>query len=242
LTQDRLQKILSQRNFGSRRDCEKIIINQRVLVNGQIVNLGDKADPEVDRILVDGIPITKERIKKIYIAFNKPVNVISEIKKTDKRKIVSDFVPREEHLYIVGRLDYRSEGLIFMTNDGEMANRLTHPRYEHEKEYRVLINRSIQRNQINLWAKGIELPSGYHTLPAKVKVLESSASQTWLRIIMLEGKKRQIREVGKVLGIPVSRIIRDRIGTLKIGNLISGEWRYLSDEEIKDLKKYSGLI
>jgi len=241
LTQERLQKILSQRDFGSRRDCEKIIQNKRVLVNGQLACLGDKADPALDRILVDGMPIDKDRTNNIYIAFNKPENVISEIKKIGKRKYVSDFIPHHEHLFIVGRLDYRSEGLILLTNDGALANRLTHPRYEHEKEYRVLVKHMVQKKHIRSWANGLKLPDGYHTLPAKVKILESSETQTWLQIIMREGKKRQIREVGKALGLHVLRIIRERIGTLKIGNLKYGEWRYLSDEEVKDLQNYSGL-
>lgn len=237
----RLQKILSRRGFGSRRECEKLISSNRVQLNGKTANLGDKADPETDIILVDGIQIAKERKNKIYISFNKPDSVLSETIRKNERKVITDFVKINEYLFIVGRLDYHSEGLILLTNDGELANRLTHPRYEHEKEYKVLISRSVEESQIKMWKNGVVLPNGYRTLPAEVTVLDTTSSHSWLKIIMREGKKRQIREVGKTIGLPVRRINRTRIGTLKLGNLKPGEWRYLSQSEIKDLKLSAGL-
>lgn len=237
----RLQKILSRRGYGSRRDCEKIIASNRVQVNGHVAKLGDKADPEMDTITVDGHRISPGTNDKIYIAFNKPQNVLSEIKRTGKRKIVRDFIPLEEYLFLVGRLDYRSEGLILLTNDGPLANRLTHPRYEHEKEYHVLTKKPADKSQIEIWRRGVVLSNGYQTLPVRIEIMKSTSSSTWLRIVMREGKKRQIREVGNTIGVPVVRIVRSRIGTVSLGNLKPGEWRYLDEREINGLKSLSGL-
>ena len=138
-------------------------------------------------------------------------------------------------------MDYFSQGLILLSNDGELANRLTHPRYEHEKEYHVLIKNAPDEKQIKAWRRGIVLENGHHSLPADVSIIRHKKQETWLKIIMREGKKRQIRETGKLLGIPVKRIIRTRIATVELGSLKSGEWRYLTEKEIHELRRAAQL-
>jgi 23S rRNA pseudouridine2605 synthase len=240
LAEERLQKVLSKFGFGSRRDCEKIIAAGRVRVNQSIAKLGDKADPERDLILVDGNTLKGQIPKKIYIAFHKPRKIISDVKKNDDRKVVTDFVDLRDYLFIVGRLDYDSEGLILLTNDGDAANKLTHPRYEHEKEYHVELTREPDRDQLNLWRKGVVMEDGYRTLPARVELISTEKNGRWLRVIMREGKKRQIREVGDRIGLPIKRILRKRIGPIELGSLNPGEWRYLSSAEIEKLRKTIG--
>ncbi len=230
----RLQKVLSSAGYGSRRDCEKLIEAGRVRVNGQIAILGQKTDPQHDRIEIDLKVVKTQPAEDIYIAFYKPRKVLSDIKKADDRRIVADYVTTDAHLFIVGRLDYDSEGLILLTNNGEVANQLTHPRYEHEKEYHVMTAKEADLEQIKAWRRGVVIEDGYRTQPALVDYLPGS-DRNWLKVVMKEGKKRQIREVGLTLGLPVRRIIRKRIETIQLGNLKPGEWRYLRPNEIKEL-------
>ncbi len=233
--QERLQKLLAQAGYGSRRACEAFIVEGRVFVNGKKAELGQKADAAVDKITVDGKPLA-QREKLTYIALYKPRNVLSASEGQDDRKTVRDLIPVQGHLYPVGRLDYDSEGLILMTNDGDLTNKLTHPRYGHEKEYRVLLARRPDEEQLNAWRRGVVLEDGDKTQPADVKFLSTSGKGAWIRVIMGEGKKRQIREIGKLLGLPVVRIIRLRIGTLRLGNLKPRQWRYLTEDEVAELK------
>ena len=241
MEKERLQKILSKHGYGSRRACEKLIADNRVKINGRIAKLGDRGNLAEDSVEVDGIPTRKTAIKKIYIALNKPRRVLSAIKKQDNRKTVVDLVALDKYLFIIGRLDYLSEGLILLTNDGELANKLTHPRYEHEKEYSVLIKNKPDQKQLKAWRRGVVLNDGYKTLPTQVSIDKQNEHNTWLKIIMKEGKKRQIREIGKLLGLSVKRIIRTRIATLEMDTLKVGEWRYLSDQEIRKLKNATNL-
>jgi 23S rRNA pseudouridine2605 synthase len=143
-------------------------------------------------------------------------------------------------LYPVGRLDIDSEGLILLTNDGELANRLTHPRYGHEKEYRVLVASRPDEEQLVIWRRGVMLEDETKTAPAQVKFVRAMGKGAWLQVVMREGRKRQIREVGKTIGLAVVKIIRVRIGTLLLGNLKPSEWRYLTAEEVAMLKGQPG--
>jgi 23S rRNA pseudouridine2605 synthase len=136
----------------------------------------------------------------------------------------------------VGRLDYESEGLVLLTNDGDLANRLTHPRYGHEKEYRVLLAKRPDPQQIETWARGVVLEDGYKTAPVNVWLEAVQGKGAWVRVVMQEGRKRQIRETCKQLGLPVVRIVRIRIGTLRLGNLKPRQWRYLTKTEVDELK------
>ncbi len=237
--EERLQKILSRAGLGSRRACEELIAQGRVAVNGQIAALGAKADPQSVRITLDG-KLVKAAKALVYIALHKPRGVISAAESPDRRQTVRDLVPVPGRLYPVGRLDADSEGLILLTNDGELANQLTHPRYEHEKEYRVLVARQPDPGQLETWRRGVVLEDGYRTAPAQVRVDSPFGKGAWLRVVLKEGRKRQIRETGSLIGLPVVEIIRVRIGTLHLGSLKPGEWRYLTEVEVASLKGQPG--
>src|SRR5690606_6422830 len=239
--QERLQKLLAQAGYGSRRACEEFIIEGRVFVNGKKAELGQKADLAVDKVTIDGKALAKKEALT-YIALYKPRNVLSASEGQDDRQIVRDLIPVQGHLYPVGRLDYDSEGLILMTNDGDLTNKLTHPRFGHEKEYRVLVARRPDEEQLSAWRRGVVLEDGDRTQPADVKFLSTSGKGAWIRVVMGEGKKRQIREVGKLLGLPVVRIIRLRIGTLKLDDLKPRQWRYLTEDEVAALKGEKGKM
>lgn len=234
--EERIQKIMARCGLGSRRDCEEYIAAGRVKVNGAKAILGTKADATVDTITVDGKALPSVEPERIYIALNKPRNVLSDSDPDDPRPCVRDLVPVPGHMFTVGRLDFESEGLILMTNDGELANRLTHPRYGHEKEYRVLLAATPDEEQLSTWRRGVVLEDGDKTLPADVQIESKLGKGAWVRIIMREGRKRQIREIGKRIGLPVVRILRVRIGTLRLGTLKPREWRNLTSEEVNTLR------
>ncbi|MBN1452573.1 MAG: rRNA pseudouridine synthase [Anaerolineales bacterium] len=236
--EERLQKILAQAGHGSRRSCEQYIEAGRVRVNGQVAKLGQKADVAKDKITLDGRPVAVN-VEYVYVALHKPRNVLSTVtaEPGDNRKTVRDLVDLPERLYPVGRLDFDSEGLILMTNDGDLANKLTHPRYGHEKEYRVLLARRPDDKQLQAWARGVVLEDGHRTAPAQVRFESTSGKGAWIRVIMGEGRKRQIREIGFLLGLPVVRILRIRIGTLRLDNLKPRQWRYLTTQEITELRR-----
>jgi len=237
MTEERLQKILAQAGYGSRRACEELITAGRVKVNGVVAVIGQKADITKDRITVDGRTIQPPE-QKIYIALHKPRYVLSTVEPEagDTRQTVRDLIPIRARLYPVGRLDFDSEGLVLMTNDGDLAQKLTHPSFGHQKEYRVLIARHPDKKQLEAWQRGIVLADGYKTAPAEVRIESLKGKGAWLRIIMQEGRKRQIREIGSLLGLPVVKIIRVRIGSLHLGSLKAGHWRRLTAEEVKALR------
>jgi 23S rRNA pseudouridine2605 synthase len=235
---ERLQKILAQAGYGSRRASEEFIVAGRVRVNGQTATLGQKADPAVDKITVDGKPIAAAE-SLTYIALYKPRNVLTtvEAERGDARQTVRDLVDAPGHLYPVGRLDFESEGLVLMTNDGDLTNQLTHPRYGHQKEYRVLLARRPDQEQLEAWRRGVVLEDGYRTAPVDVRYETGQGKGAWVRVIMGEGRKRQIRETCKQLGLPIVRILRIRIGALRLGNMKPRQWRYLTTEEVDALKR-----
>lgn len=239
--EERLQKILARAGLGSRRACEDLISAGRVRVNGQVASLGTKANHQHDRIEVDGKPISKGE-GMIYIAVYKPRGVISAVTSPDQRQTVRDLVPVPERVYPVGRLDVDSEGLILLTNDGDLTNRLTHPRYGHDREYKVLIARRPDPEQLETWRRGVVMQDGYRTASASVHIEKVQGKGAWIRVVMREGRKRQIRETGRLLGLPVVKIIRVRIGTLHLGGLKPREWRFLSEEEVNALKGRPGKV
>jgi len=234
--EERLQKILARAGHGSRRSCEELISAGRVRVNGQAVGLGDKADTAKDKITLDGRPVTPAE-PLVYVALYKPRGVISTVSDPELRPAVRDLVPVAGTLYPVGRLDFDSEGLVLMTNDGDLANKLTHPRYEHEKEYRVLVAKQPDAEQLNLWRRGVVLEDGFRTGPAGVDVVSKHGKGAWLDVILQEGHKRQIREMGIQTGLPVVQIVRVRIGELRLGSLKPKEWRFLTTQEVQALQK-----
>ena len=234
---ERLQKILAQAGYGSRRACEDFITAGRVRVNGQLAELGQKADPAIDKISVDGKPIAAAEALT-YIALYKPRNVLStvESERGDDRQTVRDLVDLPQHIYPVGRLDFESEGLVLLTNDGDLTNQLTHPRFGHDKEYEVLLARRPDKDQLEAWKRGVVLEDGYKTALAEVRFESAQGKGAWVRVIMGEGRKRQIREICNQLGLPVVRILRVRIGSLRLGSLKPRQWRYLTTKEIENIR------
>ncbi len=242
---ERLQKVMAQAGIASRRACEDLIRQGRVQVNGQVVTeMGTKVDPARDRIAVDGQPLT-QAAKRVYLVLNKPPGYLSTAHDDRGRPTVMDLVPGGERLYPVGRLDADSEGLLLLTNDGSLTQRLTHPRYQHEKEYLVLVRGRPSPETLRQLREGIELEDG-RTSPARVVVLRREERESldlerpprgtaWLRMILREGRKRQIRRMCATVGHPVQRLIRVRMGPLTLGELPPGQWRRLSKGEIRAL-------
>lgn len=244
--EERLQKILAQAGHGSRRACETLIAQGRVRVNGQVAQLGQKADPARDTITLDGEPLAAPETLT-YLLLNKPRGVVASREPQGERKTVIELVPSRVRLYPVGRLDLESEGLILLTNDGDLANRLTHPRYEVEKEYRVLVSGrgEVDEERLDTWRRGVvvenrETGERYRSLPADVRRETSGGAGTWLRVVMREGRKHEIRDIARTLGLAVERLIRVRLGPLSLGALKPGEWRALTPAEVRTLKKEPG--
>ena len=237
---ERLQKLMAQAGIASRREAEGYLIAGRVMVNGQVAKLGDKADLAVDDVLVDGEPLRLPD-SHTYVMVNKPMGVVTAVERQaqEKRRLVRELVPLPGRLFPVGRLDADSEGLVLLTDDGDLAEKLTHPRYEHPKTYDVTVHGELTAEQLAMWARGVVLDDG-PTLPAEVKVTGHDPGFTRLRIIMREGRKRQIRRIASVLGHPVSKLVRTQIGPLTLGKLQPGEWRPLSNQEIASLREQAG--
>lgn len=242
---ERVQKILSQWGIASRRQAEQMIIAGRVKVNGIVIPLGEKANPELDSIEVDGLPLRPEnRPKSIYLLLNKPMGVISTCSEPSRRSKVLDILSSElqngKGIHPVGRLDADSTGALLLTNDGRVTYCLTHPKHCLPKTYQVLVEGHPQELALSLWRQGIIL-SGKKTLPARVKVLEeSNNSQTLLEVVISEGRNRQIRRVAEKLGHPVVKLHRTAIGQIQLqvpgeSVLPSGHYRPLKDFEINFL-------
>ena len=238
--EERLQKIMAKAGLGSRRANEKLIRQGRVRVNGRVARLGEKADPAKDTITVDGDPVEPD--ERVYLMLNKPKGVLSstEDELEEGRTTVIDLVPDLGHIYPVGRLDKPSEGLILLTNDGRLAHRLTHPRYEHEKVYDVTVEGPMADGTIEEWRQGVLL-DGKRTAPAVIEVIQRTRHETRLRVTLREGRKRQIRRIAAAFGHPVKHLFREAIGPLKIGNLPSGKWRRLTADEIRALFEATGI-
>jgi 23S rRNA pseudouridine2605 synthase len=236
----RLHKVLAAAGCGSRRACEEIIRQGRVQVNGQVVTeLGTKVDPHRDEIRVDGTPISGPA-EKVHLVLHKPPGCISTAHDPWGRPTVLDLIPHRGRLYPVGRLDAESEGLLLLTNDGELTHRLTHPRYEQEKEYLVLVKGRPQDAVLAQLRRGVDLEEG-RTAPARVsrvspkEGLDTPPGTTWLRIVVHEGRKRQIRRMCAEVGHPVQRLIRVRLGPLRLGTLKPGQWRPVTKRELEVL-------
>jgi pseudouridine synthase len=206
--------------------------------------VGDQADPDTDRIEVDGKPLRFDQTK-IYYAINKPRNVISATtsQRQEERQNVRDLVPHTGHLFTIGRLDVDSDGLMVLTNDGELANKLSHPRYMHTKVYRVVVVGLPTLETLEKWQNGVYLADDdTWTAPCAVKITKGGHDLTVMRIVMTEGKKRQIRRVASLLGHPVRRLTRVQMGMLELGDLKPGEYRALTPDEVKRLATRSPEI
>ena len=230
----RLQKFLSEAGVASRRAGEKMILAGRVSVNGRTVTeLGGKVDPAHDRVMVDDVPVRTKR--KVYVALNKPPGYVCSRQDESKRRTVGELLPREwDNLYTVGRLDMDSEGLIFLTNDGEFSLRLTHPRYGVRKKYLASVTGRVEQGMLTRIVSGVE--QGGESLKAeKARLLSANNSNSVVELEMAEGKNREVRRLFESQGLVVNRLVRTQIGKIKLGELPSGKWRTLTDSEIKSL-------
>ena len=231
---ERLQKILSGRGICSRRKAEELITAGRVSCNGITAQLGDAADPEVDVILVDGKPLPS-RNDYVYIMLNKPRGYVTTLSDEKGRPNAAQLIDCGTRVYPVGRLDMDSEGLLLFTNDGEFANKLMHPKHEVDKTYRVLVQ-GYSDEKLERLKQPVEL-DGYTIRTPGVKLLRTrDKSQAQLLVTIHEGRNRQVRRMCDAAGMKVLRLQRISEGDLKLGNLESGKWRYLTLEEIASLK------
>ncbi len=219
---------MSQCGVASRREAERLIDDGFVCINKRLARIGDRIDPEKDEVTITGHVVKPEQ-KRVYIMLNKPAGYISSCSRSQGAALI-DIVKIDEKVFPVGRLDKESEGLILLTNDGELANRLTHPRYECEKEYIATIHADALDGEIEKLRTGIVLEEG-RTKPCRIK----RVSTREFAIILQEGKKRQIRRMFQAIGKKVVKLKRVRLKTLMLGDLKTGEWRYLTEREINSL-------
>jgi 23S rRNA pseudouridine2605 synthase len=228
---ERLQKILARAGFGSRRASEALIAAGRVRVNGEVATLGDRADPETDRIEVDGA-VVGVRPGLVHYLLNKPAGVVTTASDPHRRPTVVELVPAEPRVFPVGRLDAETEGLLLLTNDGELAHQLTHPSFGVDKEYLAEVQGRPTRGALRRLREGVDLEDG-PTAPAKVSVV----GEHLLRITIHEGRNRQVRRMCDAVGHPVRRLVRVRIGPIADRRLAPGEWRALEQDEVRALER-----
>ncbi len=230
---ERLQKILSARAVASRRKAEEMLLAGRVTVNGVVAALGDKADPQLDEILVDG-KVLPSSGKSLYIMLNKPRGYITTLSDEKGRPTVAQLVADcGARVYPVGRLDYDSEGLLLLTNDGDFANRLMHPAREIKKTYEVWVSGYHEAAPV-LLCRPIEL-DGYQIRKPEIRLLHAEDDRAKLLVTIHEGRNRQIRRMCEAADLKVTRLRRIREGSLSLGNLKLGAWRYLTEEELAGL-------
>ncbi len=243
LMEKRLQKILSELGISSRRKAEEIIIEGRITVNGKVAELGMKADPQRDHIKLDGKLITGGPEPKVYYAFHKPRNVMTTLEEPEDRLNISHYLRKmriKYRVYPVGRLDFDSEGLLLITNDGDLAHGILHPSKKMAKIYDVKIKGILSDEEIEKLEKGVYLDDG-KTAPARVRKIKKLKQNSWIEITLHEGKKRQIRRMLQHVGHPVSRLIRKRIDGISLGPMKPGDMRPLLPEEVEKLKQHAGM-
>ena len=234
----KLQKYVAMHGIASRRKAEELIAQGLVKVNGEIVReMGVRIDPEKDRVMFRGKELSRQE-SKVTILFHKPVKVVSSVTDPFERTTVVDLVRVPERIYPVGRLDYMTSGLLVLTNDGDLTQRMTHPRYGTEKRYMAWIQGNVSNEKIKQFQKGM-LIDGYVTKPADVKVTGREHGRVRLEVSLREGRNRQIRKMCEMLEWHVVELKRVAVGFLELGDLEPGQWRYLNDEEIKRLKGVS---
>jgi len=233
--EERLQKFMARCGVASRRKCEEIITGGRVKVNDIVISeLGHKVDPEKDSVYVDNKIINIEE-NKVYIALNKPEGIVSTVKDEKERKTILDLVKTKERIYPIGRLDYDTSGLIILTNDGDIYNRVIHPRQAINKVYIALLEGCATEEEISKFCNGIDI-DGYITAKANFEMTKRIGFNSKVTITIHEGKNRQIRKMCDVIGHPVIALKRISVGEISLGNMEKGEWRNLTEEEIKYLK------
>lgn len=227
----RLQKVLAQAGIGSRRACEELIAAGRVVVNGSVAELGRRVNPDQDAVEVDGVRIGVMP-DAVYYLLNKTRGVVTTAADPQGRPTVVEQVPSEPRVFPVGRLDMETEGLLLLTNDGDLTHRLTHPSHGVEKEYLAHVTGKPSRGALRQLRDGIELDDGM-TAPAKASLLGDNL----IRLVIHEGRNRQVRRMCEAVGHPVERLVRSRIGPLSDTTLRPGEWRELTQDEVRTLER-----
>ena len=228
---ERLQKVLARIGIGSRRVCEELIAEGRVTVNGVVADLGRRVDVDSDQVEIDGVPIGV-RPGLVHYLLNKPAGVVTTADDPQGRPTVLDLVPDEPRVFPVGRLDMDTEGLLLLTNDGDLTHRLTHPSFGVEKEYIASVEGTPTRASLRALREGIELTDGM-TAPAEAALLAPGV----IRLTIHEGRNRQVRRMCEAIGHPVTRLVRSRIGPLADRRLKPGTWRALTGDELRALEK-----
>lgn len=230
----RLQKVLAERGVAARRKAEVLIAQGRVRVNGEVVKvLGTRVDPTA-RIEVDSAPVARVAQRHRYIALNKPAGVLSSARAERGRRSVVDLVPRAGRLYPVGRLDVDSEGLVLLTNDGEWADHVLHPKYGHDREYEVHVEGEVTDTFVDRLRRGVVLEEGL-ARAERVELVSRDRTGGVIEMVLRTGWKRQIRRMCAALGLRVTELRRVRIGTLRLGSLEVGQWRDLTSTEVRRL-------
>lgn len=234
MSEERLQKLLARSGAGSRRTCERFIEQGRVSVNGRVAKLGEKADPGRDEVLFDGAPLAME--PSVVIALNKPCGYVSAMSDGRGRRCVSELLPMTEHpsLFHVGRLDQNTSGLLLFTTDGALAQSLMHPSHEVLKTYVAQVKGCVKEEGLDKLRRGITLDDG-PCAPAVAEIICMAKGSTQVRIIIHEGRKRQVRRMMEAIGHPVVALKRTAIGAYELGNIPEGEWRVLDQDDIARL-------
>lgn len=232
----RLQKFFTDCGILSRRAAEEEIKSGHVKVNGITASIGDKINPENDEVTYNGKVISLPKDKKfVYILLNKPCGIVTSSDDEKGRKCVTDIVDSKTRVYPVGRLDMNSDGALILTNDGELTNKLTHPRHEIPKIYAVTVKGEINERQLHALNQSMDI-DGYRILPVRTELLSKTPMSSVLKMTLFEGRNRQIRKMCELCGLKVIKLTRTAIGEITIGDLAVGKWRYLSEDEIKKLK------
>jgi 23S rRNA pseudouridine2605 synthase len=237
--EERLQRSLARAGFGSRRACEELIREGRVTVNGEEVSLGRKVDPTADRVEVDGRLAATDPESR-YLMLNKPTGVVTTMDDPQGRPTIVGLIPEGPRVFPVGRLDMDSEGLLILTNDGELANRLMHPRYGVQKEYLVEVSGAPTPKTLSLLRRGVELDDGMAKV-VSVDVAGVTGERTALRVVLSEGRKREVRRIMEAVSHPVVRLVRVRVGSVLMEAVAPGEVRDLRPEEVRSLYEAAGL-
>jgi 23S rRNA pseudouridine2605 synthase len=236
---ERLQRTLARAGLGSRRSSEELIKAGRVEVNGRLAELGDRVDPERDEVLVDGRRVSVDPGLR-YVAFHKPLGVTTTMRDRHAERDLRDFLPEGPRVFPVGRLDRDTEGLLLLTNDGDLAHRLAHPRHGVEKEYLAEVDGSPTPARIGRLRRGVELDDGI-AKAAAARSVGRAGGRFAVRVVMTEGRKREVRRMLEAVGLPVRRLIRTRVGPIRLGRMRAGELRDLSQDEVRGLYRAAGL-
>jgi len=239
MAEERLQRALARAGLGSRRACEELIAAGRVKVNGRVATLGDRVDPARDLVVVRGHRVSTDPALR-YFALHKPAGVTTTMRDAHAAVDLRRYLPLEPRVFPVGRLDRDSEGLLLLTNDGELANRLAHPRHGVEKEYLAEVEGAPTERHLARLRRGVELEDGLAKAVA-ARAAGGSGGRGAVRLVMGEGRKREVRRMLDAVGLPVRRLVRVRIGPLRLGRLRAGEVRELDPEEVQALYRAAGL-